>query len=225
MSKPQPTPEQIWKELESEALDEEELERAASMTPEQAAEALAARGVNPEVVKDHARALREQMERNIAARQAAREEAARARVRELRAQQPRRRPVVVWLAAATVATAVGGGLLYARLWHAHPDVPPPPPAPSTAPSAPPPPSPSPLIAAADLRRQAFDACTARRWSECLSRFDQARELDPAGDADPQVQAARGEAVRHLDDKPPTPQPTPPRRNKRPAPPDDHGPPK
>jgi hypothetical protein len=44
--------------------------------------------------------------------------------------------------------------------------------------------------AAKLRHEAFAACDAHRSQECRGKLDQARALDPAGDADPEVQARR-----------------------------------
>jgi hypothetical protein len=44
--------------------------------------------------------------------------------------------------------------------------------------------------AADLRRRADEACDARRWKQCERFLDQARDLDPAGEQAPAVQARR-----------------------------------
>src|SRR5580704_11446747 len=52
------TPRQIWDELEKEALDDE-IDRAASMTPEEAARELAEAGFDVEAEKAEARAWRE----------------------------------------------------------------------------------------------------------------------------------------------------------------------
>jgi len=219
MSKPKPTPEEIWSALENEALEDEELERAASMSTEDALKEIAAAGGDAERVKADARAVRAKLEHEVADWQKDERRVSRARMRSLRTR--RRRPVVLWLAAAAVGVSIGGGLLYTRLMHPHPDAPVPPP--SAAPSTPPPPpeSAAPLIAPAELRRQAFDACAAGRWAECLSLLDEAREQDPAGDADAHVQSARRQAASHLGDKPPL-QPTPHRGSSspRPAPGDD-----
>jgi RNA polymerase sigma factor (sigma-70 family) len=49
-----------------------------------------------------------------------------------------------------------------------------------------------------LRGLAFERCSARDFRGCLDRLDQARLLDPSGDANPDVQQARraaGEAMR------------------------------
>jgi hypothetical protein len=44
-----------------------------------------------------------------------------------------------------------------------------------------------------LRGEAFRACMDNKWYECLEGLDAARELDPAGDMDPVVAAARKDA--------------------------------
>jgi hypothetical protein len=45
-------------------------------------------------------------------------------------------------------------------------------------------------AAAALRQQAFAECDAQQWNECLVHIQRASKLDPAGDKDPRVEAAR-----------------------------------
>jgi hypothetical protein len=123
------------------------------------------------------------------------------------APEKQRLPPVFWFAAATVAAAAAGGLVYAL---AHPGAPPPVPSPPTPSSAPAPEPPSQrLIAASDLRRRAFAECQASRWQECVARFDDARMLDPAGDEAPEVEAARGKALAEMDRKVPKP-PEPPK---------------
>jgi hypothetical protein len=97
---------------------------------------------------------------------------------EIRSLRPRqRRPVVIWVAAAAAGLLVGGGLLSTYV----------------APR----PVPQPPASAQSLRQQAFDACRASRWGACLHLFDLARPLDPPGDADPAVQAARAMATSGL----------------------------
>ncbi len=194
----QRTPDEIWSALEKEALEGDDAERAASRSIEDVVKELAAAGVDVERERAEARAIRAELERNVAVRQKAKEAAALARVRSLRPK--RRRTAIVWLAAAA-ALVVCATVAYAgwRHWHAPPPMPAPPappvrPAPTTAPSAPP----SSELIAADFRRRAFDACDAKRWSDCLSLFDRAREVDAAGDADRQVQAARQTAAAHLE---------------------------
>jgi hypothetical protein len=179
----QRTPDEIWSALEKEAGAGDEAERAGQGSVEDAIRKLAAAGVDVETEKAEARAVRTEIEREIAAR----EVASRARARSLRPKGGRAR--IVWLVAAAVLVA-SAAAAYAQWAHRHPELPRlAPPAPTTAPPATSP-GPSSQLIAADLRRQAFNACDAKRWSACLSLLDQAREVDPAGNADLQVQAAR-----------------------------------
>lgn len=55
----------------------------------------------------------------------------------------------------------------------------------------------PLDRARALRGQAFKACVANQWNECLGDLDAARSIDPDGDADPLVREARADAVKAL----------------------------
>jgi hypothetical protein len=48
--------------------------------------------------------------------------------------------------------------------------------------------------AAQLRAQAFEACAQSQWKRCAILLDEARLIDPAGDADPRVVRWR-EAIR------------------------------
>jgi DNA-directed RNA polymerase specialized sigma24 family protein len=47
--------------------------------------------------------------------------------------------------------------------------------------------------AAMLRRAAYNACSASQWNDCIDKLDKARELDPAGDTDPNVVDLRFDA--------------------------------
>jgi hypothetical protein len=96
-------------------------------------------------------------------------------IRSLRPRPPR--SVVTWVAAAAAGLLVVGGLLSKYV--------------APRPVAPPPPT------AQALRAQAFDACHSNRWGACLELFDLARPLDPRGDTDPAVQAARATATAGL----------------------------
>jgi hypothetical protein len=191
----QRTPEDIWSALEKEALEGDDAERAGAMSVEDAVKELAEAGVDAEKVKAEARAFRTELDRNIAGREQAAEAAARARARRLRA--PRRAALFVGLAAALVVCVAAA---YAAWVRGHPKLHAPAlPASKSAPSAPPP-APSSELIAPELRRQAFEACDAKRWPKCLSLLQQARDVDPAGDGDRRVQSARREAMEHLDEK-------------------------
>jgi len=54
--------------------------------------------------------------------------------------------------------------------------------------------PTELEHANELRKAAFEACGRGRWQECIARFDEAKALDPRGDADAEVQGARQRAI-------------------------------
>jgi hypothetical protein len=103
----------------------------------------------------------------------ARQPASLSHVRSLRPPPPR--PIVLWLAAAAVVLALGGEWLIPAL-------------------SPPKVAHSPPATAPELRQQAVEACHAGRYRECLARIDEAARLDPAGDADRDVQAQRANAL-------------------------------
>jgi hypothetical protein len=44
--------------------------------------------------------------------------------------------------------------------------------------------------AGPIRARAFEACRAGEWGECMTRLDEARGLDPAGEKAPAVVQAR-----------------------------------
>jgi hypothetical protein len=183
----------LWKKLVDEA-GEDEIDRAASVSVEQAEADLKAAGFDVAAERAKANAFLDALEGGAprsapgvapqvtppAARQA--DEKRRAR----------RRPSVAWLAAAATLGAVAGGALVAALQQralvdTHP-----PPAPSN--SVPVVPSAADLVAAADLRRQAAAACDAHRWDACLKKLDEARAIDPAGDDTPTVKSLRERAT-------------------------------
>jgi hypothetical protein len=41
-----------------------------------------------------------------------------------------------------------------------------------------------------LRREGFEACAESMWTQCEGKLDEAKRLDPGGEADPRVRAAR-----------------------------------
>lgn len=58
-------------------------------------------------------------------------------------------------------------------------------------------APSPLERARALRADALESCAREAWRPCLDGLDEARKLDAAGDAAPEVQEARSRADRAL----------------------------
>jgi hypothetical protein len=68
---------------------------------------------------------------------------------------------------------------------------------------------SPAKRAGRLRDEAFQACQARDWDTCGAKLDSARDLDPAGESDPRVVAARTLLANPTaPPPPPPPQPKP-----------------
>ncbi|HEX8796005.1 MAG TPA: hypothetical protein VF765_33880 [Polyangiaceae bacterium] len=125
------------------------------------------------------------------------------------AAEPRRRrrplTVALWLAAGAAAATGGGALVYS-LTHPSPEQPAPPapsPPPTEAPSVPLPPAPV-AMTPADERIAAAAAFAQGKPRECLRLLDHAKEVDPAGDAAPDIRALRDRANRAIRDKPPVP---------------------
>jgi hypothetical protein len=97
---------------------------------------------------------------------------------ELNAEEKRQRrqQVVSYVGGVATAAAVA---LAVRATTTTPTVP------TASTAAKPPPSP-----AEALRRDAFEACGRGRWAECERKLDEAKQLDPDGDSDPDVRNAR-----------------------------------
>ena len=131
---------------------------------------------------------------------AAEEKVPAARVRQ-RVSRMRRWMKERWLAelAAAAALVVVALVVWRLLREEEPITQPTPdlPVPSAAPD------PRALDRARALRDVAFQACDRSDWQECLDRLDEAKTLDPAGDTDPKVGAARARAMDAL-----SPQPAP-----------------
>jgi hypothetical protein len=64
--------------------------------------------------------------------------------------------------------------------------------------------------ALSLRQAASWACAASLWDDCVDKLDKARDLDPAGDGDPNVEDLRDEADKALH-----PPPVQPKREDKP----------
>ena len=121
-----------------------------------------------------------------------------ARVRQ-RVSRLRRWMKERWLAELAAVAALA--LLAILLWRALRD---PQDRPEARPDPTPPPpvegpriEPSPLERARALRADALEDCAREAWRPCLDGLDEARKLDAAGDAAPEVQEARSRADRAL----------------------------
>jgi hypothetical protein len=182
----------LWKKLVDEA-GEDEIDRAASVSVEQAEADLKAAGFDVAAERAKANAFLDALESG-APRSAPREApqvtppAARVAGEKRRA---RRRPAFAWLAAAATLGGVAGGALVAALQ------------PPAIVSAPRPPD---VVAAIDLRRQAAAACDTKQWSLCLADLDRARVADPGGDDAPGVKSLRDKAIARIVQKPEVPPP-------------------
>jgi hypothetical protein len=195
------SPEQIWKELEAQARDEEAAEELASKSDAELGRELAGAGFDVNEEKAQAQAFRQKLERSVAERRAKlaaqreKGEASRAAaagdgksgtLADERAHAPRplRRRMAAYLAAGATAAAAASALVAYRV---------PGPVGGAMPDA------------KTLRHQGLDACTAQKWQQCLEKLDLAREDDPQGDNAPEVQAARRAAEEALHPKtPPAP---------------------
>jgi len=198
-------PAELWKKLADEA-GEDEIDRAASVSVEQAEADLRAAGFDVAAERAKANAFLDALESEAprsAPRAALRVTAPAARVAgETRRARPR--PAIACLAAAATLGGVAGGTLVAALPQtalvgAHS-----PPAPS--PSVPVVPSVADLVAADLLRRRASVACDAKQWSLCLADLDKARAVDPGGDDAPVVKSLRDKAIAGIVQSPEAPPP-------------------
>ena len=168
----------LWNKLVDEA-GEDEVDRAASMSVEQAEAELKAAGFDVAEERAKANAFLDALEGTT--RQPAKEPPAPAKTV---ARRPSRRPAAVWLAAAASIGAVAGGTLVSTFETV----------PLVAKPAPREPSAAERDAAAQLRRDAAAACNARQWSVCLAALEKARAFDPDGDDAPAVKSLRDQAV-------------------------------
>lgn len=155
---------------------------------------------------------------------AAEEKVPAARIRQ-RVSRMRRWMKERWLAELAAAAAlVMLGLVLWRLLRKEEPITQPGPEPRPVPSSLPDPV---LDRARVLREMAFESCDRSAWKECLERLDEAKALDPAGDSDPRVGAARARATDAINDEdapknqkdtpPPTTTQTAPKKAPAPAP--------
>ena len=179
-----PNPKRVWQHLVDEA-GEAEIERAASVSVQQAERELAAVGFDVAAERARASAFLDELAGLPADEQRISGEHVRASVAPvIPIRRKPRRPMAMWLATAASFAALGG---QAALWYAQQGG-------TELLVAHPRPTP------AELRRDAAAACDAHRWSECISLLDGARDEDPAGDTTPDVQGLRERANKGLADE-------------------------
>jgi hypothetical protein len=196
----------LWKELVDEAA-EAEIDRAASVSVEQAEAELAAAGFDVAAERARANAFLEALERGEstasapapgsapAPAPASAPAPAPAPAPASASAPPKRRTRprdVVFRVTEVALSAAAGAALYAGLLQA--PGPTANPSPSGTTSAPAAPSAADLALAADLRRQAAAACEAKQWSVCLAHLDKARAVDPGGDDTRTVKTVRDQAI-------------------------------
>jgi RNA polymerase sigma factor (sigma-70 family) len=116
-------------------------------------------------------------------------------------------------AAIGAASALALLLYFCLRTHSVPDhdketAPPPPPPPTVVE---PPPAPAPVSDARALRDRALAECAAHAWAPCQGDLDRARALDPDGEHDPRVVAARRDLAAALAAPSPSRSPSTPDR--------------
>lgn len=122
---------------------------------------------------------------------AAEEKVPAARVRQ-RVSRMRRWMKERWLAELAAAAVLA--VLALLLWKLfHKDEPIAVPSPEPRPKSTSEVEPPPIERARLLREQAFEECDRSQWRPCLDKLDEAKRLDPTGDRDPKVGAARQRA--------------------------------
>jgi hypothetical protein len=200
-TEPRPrTAAEVWQMLVDEA-GEDEVERAASMSVEEAERELAAMGIDVAAERAKGEDFLNALARgeDVSALDddtEGRRSQVRAKLGATPSPGERKRGRGKAVLAAAAATVVLGGAAYAAL-HRHE------PAPSPSPS---PPNDD-LMAATDLRRRAGEALDRGDWPECLMLLDQASVRDPAGDAQPDVVRMREKAQKAIREQPREEKPT------------------
>jgi hypothetical protein len=185
----------LWRKLDDEA-GEDEIDRAASVSEEQAEADLKAAGFDVAAERAKANAFLDALENGP--QRIAPDAMPQATMRASGAARAKRRVPrrfsVAWLAGAATAGGIAGGALVTALQSQLPV--------GTAPSTSVSVGPSTANpAAADLRRRATAACDAKQWSLCLADLDKARAADPAGDDAPAVKSLRNRAIDAIEQNP------------------------
>jgi hypothetical protein len=169
MSAPErPGPVKDWLFVEK-LLGDEELDRIDKLSDKQVEDEMRARGMDPAQVPSAEKLLKGAEERAGAG--------ARGGAQGTAKVVPLRRRVIQW--GVGLALAAGFLLVVARSfgpdggvasgWHGTPEG---------------------RERAAKLRNEAYSACGAQQWKECLGKLDEAKDVDPEGERDPRVIEAR-----------------------------------
>ena len=170
-------PDEVWDALVDMAIHEE-AERVDALSPDEVARALAAQGKDPAAERAKALALIARLGTKTAA--PVEREISGARVRPAPGSKTRPR-VLVWMLAAALS---GGAVLLMAGWPSvtalfkreTPTI-----APDNG---------APVRLAAKLRDDARAACEQKEWAVCLTKLDEAKRYDPAGETSAPVKDMR-----------------------------------
>jgi hypothetical protein len=184
---PARNPEDILKDIEDSEIDDE-ADRILAMRPEDRRRKLESAGVDIEALRAKADALHARVHRDAEEDKPPDGRGALTTVVPIAARPRPRAPWgITLLAAALGVAALGATVLLPKLLETRDARPVSLDAASSSTASP---QPSPHA----IRDGARQVCAERRWRECLDSLDAARALDPKGDADEWVQAARRAAL-------------------------------
>jgi len=172
-------PHKAWEAVEKMALDDE-ARRVASLGDEALDRELAGQGMDPQALRARGAVLAAQLAKSAAG---AREASGSVAKLPAKAWSSGARSIA-WIAVAALAAGVVAVVASRR-----------PPEEAIGPdirdaASPKPAAPSPAEVAAKLRDEAVQACEEGFWASCERKLDEAQRLDPAGEAEARVLAAR-----------------------------------
>jgi len=188
--KPNRRPAERWKALEDQA-ESDEMDRILALGDRELDEELGALGIDAEAERARGAAMG-----STAAKTATAKRQRAVEPIPLASRSPRRPIANRWVfsLAAALGVGVAGLFVVPSLIPAHPVQSPPGPqgmASDAAVSA---------NSAEEMRRAAFAECAIGHWRECLQGLDRARDIDPAGDGQADVQWRRSAAEGALGEK-------------------------
>jgi hypothetical protein len=184
---------QVWKALEATA-DEVELARIDALDDEALDRELRQAGIDPGEAADVGKGVLQSAspEANVPVAAASQPKGVDSGRQKPARPSGGRMPWVIWLAAAAIAVLVLAAFAERReiqAWFGR--------APIDKDDDRSPREPSPRERAARIRDDAFASCGESRWAECERRLNDAQRLDPGGESDSRVQAARAAVVSGL----------------------------